>query len=91
MPKVELGRFATACSRPAKLWFGWIAPTSAPDVVFSAGDIVSLRTPGGGGHGAPKTRSADVIEADLRDGYVTSRDYQPTLEQECEHDHEVRR
>lgn len=68
-----------------------IAPTSAPDVVFSAGDIVSLRTPGGGGHGAPKTRSADVIEADLRDGYVTSRDYQPTLEQECEHDHEVRR
>src|SRR5215510_13146745 len=48
-----------------------IAPTSAPDVTFSPGDIVRLRTPGGAGHGAPSDRDAAAIEADLRDGYIT--------------------
>jgi N-methylhydantoinase B len=52
-----------------------IAPTSAPDVTFSPGDIVRLRTPGGAGHGAPADRDAAAIEADLRDGYITYRDH----------------
>jgi N-methylhydantoinase B len=54
-----------------------IAPTSAPDVSFKADDVVSLRTPGGAGHGPLGDRSATAIAADLRDGYVTTRDYKP--------------
>jgi N-methylhydantoinase B len=52
-----------------------IAPTSAPDVTFSPGDIVRLRTPGGAGHGAPADRDAAAIEEDLRDGYITCGDH----------------
>src|SRR5215471_13858441 len=52
-----------------------IAPTSAPDLTFSPGDVVRLRTPGGAGHGAPADRDPAAIEADLRDGYITYRDH----------------
>jgi N-methylhydantoinase B len=52
-----------------------IAPTSAPDVTFSPGDIVRLRTPGGAGHGDPAERDVAAIEADLRDGYITRSDH----------------
>jgi N-methylhydantoinase B len=52
-----------------------ITPTSAPDVTFSPGDIVRLRTPGGAGHGAPADRDAAAIEVDLRDGYITFSDH----------------
>jgi N-methylhydantoinase B len=48
-----------------------IAPTSSPEVAFKAGDVVSLKMPGGGGYGDPSTRNRALIEADLRDGYVT--------------------
>ena len=53
-----------------------IAPTSAPDMAFRPGDVVSLRTPGGAGHGPHSDRSEAAIEADLWDDYVTSRVYQ---------------
>ena len=59
-----------------------ITPTSAPDVTFSPGDIVRLRTPGGGGHGAPADRDAAAIEADLRDGYITHRDHRSRSDEE---------
>ena len=36
-----------------------------------AGTTVTVRTPGGGGHGDPTARSEDAIEADIRDGKVT--------------------
>lgn len=36
------------------------------------GDVVTFETPGGGGYGPPKERSAARIRADLEDGYVTS-------------------
>jgi N-methylhydantoinase B len=49
-----------------------IAPTSAPDVKFRPGDVVRLRTPGGGGHGPPGARRVAAVQADLHDGYVTS-------------------
>lgn len=48
-----------------------IAPTSAPDVTFKAGDVVRLRTPGGAGHGDPSTREPRHRERDRRDGYVS--------------------
>jgi N-methylhydantoinase B/oxoprolinase/acetone carboxylase alpha subunit len=67
-----------AGGRPGGL--GWIAvnddepiaPTSAPDFQFKAGDIVRLKTPGGAGHGEPAQRTGDEIRADRTDGYVTA-------------------
>ncbi|MBY0331076.1 MAG: hydantoinase B/oxoprolinase family protein [Acetobacteraceae bacterium] len=35
------------------------------------GDSVTLRTPGGGGHGPPAARDAAALRADLAAGYVT--------------------
>jgi N-methylhydantoinase B len=40
---------------------------------FVRGDVISIRTPGGGGFGEPKERSRDLIEADIRAGYVSRR------------------
>jgi N-methylhydantoinase B len=48
-----------------------IAPTSSPEVRFNAGDIVSLKLPGGGGHGDPAKRDASRTRSDLEAGYVT--------------------
>ena len=39
--------------------------------VLNKGDTVSLGTPGGGGHGDPKLRSAGAVAADIAAGYVT--------------------
>lgn len=45
--------------------------------VLNQGDTVSLGTPGGGGHGDPKLRSAAALAADVAAGYVTQlADYQ---------------
>jgi N-methylhydantoinase B len=40
--------------------------------VLQRGDTVQMCTPGGGGHGDPKTRDIDLLRADLRAGYVTT-------------------
>jgi N-methylhydantoinase B len=48
-----------------------IAPSSSPEVVFRPGDVVRLLLPGGGGHGDPRGRDRALVEADLRNGYVT--------------------
>ena len=48
-----------------------IAPTSSPEVSFNAGDIISLKLPGGGGHGDPADRDASRIRHDIEAGYVT--------------------
>jgi N-methylhydantoinase B len=38
------------------------------------GDVLSLKTSGGGGHGDASTRDANAILADIAEGYVTSTD-----------------
>ena len=48
-----------------------ISPTSSPEVVFGAGDLVRLLLPGGGGYGDPRRRDRELIERDLEAGYVT--------------------
>ena len=48
-----------------------IAPTSSPEVSFNAGDIISLKLPGGGGHGDPAKRDTSRTRSDLVAGYVT--------------------
>ena len=48
-----------------------IVPTSSPEVVFGAGDVVRLLLPGGGGYGDPRRRDRASIERDLEAGYIT--------------------
>jgi N-methylhydantoinase B len=38
------------------------------------GDVLSLKTSGGGGHGDPRERNADLARADLADGYIGGGD-----------------
>ena len=38
------------------------------------GDVLSLKTSGGGGHGDPSTRAEDAVRADIADGYVCGGD-----------------
>lgn len=56
-----------------------IAPTSSPEIVFRATDVVCFKLAGGGGYGDPKKRNRAAIESDIRNGYVTAeralRDY----------------
>ena len=56
-----------------------IPPTSSPEVSFGPADVVHLELPGGGGYGDPRARDRQLIEADLRNGYITPeaarRDY----------------
>jgi len=40
-------------------------------VTFRQGDRVSILTPGGGGYGDPGERDPALLEADLRDGFVS--------------------
>ena len=35
------------------------------------GDLLRLRTGGGGGYGDPAARSPEAVQADLDDGYIT--------------------
>jgi N-methylhydantoinase B len=46
-------------------------PGKRSNVPLSAGDVISLRSPGGGGLGEPARRDPRKIEADLADGKVT--------------------
>ncbi|WP_028921882.1 hydantoinase B/oxoprolinase family protein [Pseudonocardia acaciae] len=39
------------------------------DVALRPGDVVCLRTPGGGGYGPPELRDPAAVAADLEDGY----------------------
>jgi len=42
-------------------------------ITLEAGDVVEVRTAGGGGFGRPAERSAKALEEDLRNGLVTPR------------------
>jgi N-methylhydantoinase B len=43
----------------------------AGGVRLRAGDVVSHRTGGGGGYGPPRERERELVERDVRDGYVS--------------------
>ena len=45
--------------------------SKATAVVLRQGDVVSFRTPGGGGRGDPATRDPAHVLQDVRDGYVS--------------------
>jgi len=47
-------------------------PAKVIGAELRSGDIVTIETPGGGGHGSPDARTPEEIRADLEQGYVTS-------------------
>ena len=42
-----------------------------PSQPFAAGDLLSIRTGGGGGWGSPLTRDVNSVLRDVQDGYVS--------------------
>jgi N-methylhydantoinase B len=50
-----------------------VTPTSSPNIVFRAGDVVRLLLPGGGGYGDPRQRDRALVAADLRNGMITPK------------------
>jgi len=48
-----------------------ILPSRYSDYPLADGDIFRLETPGGGGYGDPKARPADLVLADVNEGYVS--------------------
>ncbi len=47
-------------------------PSKVTNLMLRKGDIVRLETSGGGGFGAPRTRARELIERDIRQGYVSA-------------------
>lgn len=39
------------------------------DVVLKVGDVVKIKTPGGGGFGAPSQRPAELVASDVQKGF----------------------
>jgi N-methylhydantoinase B len=59
--------------------FGKRSTRKWSNVTFRSGDRVQILTPGGGGYGDPHARERDLVEDDLRDGFISAeaarRDY----------------
>jgi N-methylhydantoinase B/oxoprolinase/acetone carboxylase alpha subunit len=51
---------------------GKVSSSKYANVTFKPGDRIRLKTPGGGGYGDPKARSAEAVLEDVREGYVTA-------------------
>jgi N-methylhydantoinase B len=54
-----------------------VEPLKANALAVKQGDVMTLRTGGGGGFGDPLERDPEAVRADVRDGYVT-RDHAAT-------------
>ena len=48
-----------------------IIPSKVSDIIMNKGDIISIRTAGGGGYGSPLDRDEILVENDFRRGKVT--------------------
>jgi len=44
------------------------------DIRMVSGDVVTVRTPGGGGYGDPRERDPDLVLRDVVRGYITAED-----------------
>ena len=49
----------------------YVFATAAPVLHLKPGDVVSYRTPGGGGYGSPRERDPKLVLADVLDGKVS--------------------
>ena len=52
--------------------FGTTSPSKFSNITLRRGDQVKIIAPGGGGWGDPMRRSSERVEADLREGFITS-------------------
>jgi N-methylhydantoinase B len=81
--EIELRRGGNEVERPPHL-------SKGEGYVLRPGDVVQVRTPGGGGLGDPRTRARSRIAQDLSCGYLTEEeaardyDYDPTAEDAAE-------
>lgn len=73
------GRMGGSPGQPSAPWFRIDGETVVLPLVskgeavrISRGDVICMRTPGGGGYGDPSKRSADAARADVTNGYVAS-------------------
>lgn len=48
-----------------------VLSSKTPYISVTAGSVVWLQSAGGGGYGDPKKRPRELVERDLRDGYIT--------------------
>lgn len=68
-----------AGGKPGARTYGWIESSlhgnreimKLPDMAMAKGDLVSIRTGGGGGFGSPSERDPQAVLRDVLDGYVT--------------------
>ena len=52
--------------------FGTISPTKFINIILRRGDLILILSPGGGGYGAPGERTAQALQDDLADGFVSA-------------------
>jgi N-methylhydantoinase B/oxoprolinase/acetone carboxylase alpha subunit len=57
---------------PGAVWINGQPINSRTPQVLQPGDVVTLRTPGGGGYGPATARSADAIARDRLLGYIST-------------------
>ena len=53
------------CDQPHHVHFG--------DEIIEEGDMIRIRTPGGGGYGNPRDREHELIRKDLEAGFITEK------------------
>ena len=44
------------------------------DITLNEGDVITVRTPGGGGYGDPFKREPELVARDVRRGYFDAKD-----------------
>ena len=52
--------------------FGVVSPSKFADVAVREGDLVRIDSAGGGGYGDPAERDAELVLADVREGFVSA-------------------
>jgi N-methylhydantoinase B len=71
LTRVELQVAGDAAFRTFQEHFGLVSPTKFSNVRLARGDKVRLTSPSGGGYGNPLQREAALVEADVREGFVS--------------------